>query len=108
MAKAGRAGHGGHGAAGPARAGEGRGEGKEGVGCCGPKGGAQVAFPFSISFFFFLAQICICLNDFKFKFECMSVQKCTTISSTSQAIIHTQSFTHEFLCSYVNLFVKII
>ena len=30
-------------------------------------------FPISNSFFYFLTQLCICLNDFQFKFECMSV-----------------------------------
>ena len=30
-------------------------------------------FPISNSLFYFLTQLCICLNDFKFKFECMSV-----------------------------------
>ena len=30
-------------------------------------------FPISNSLFYFLTQLCICLNDFKFKFECVSV-----------------------------------
>jgi hypothetical protein len=30
-------------------------------------------YPFSDSVFYFLIQMCICLNGFKFKFECMSV-----------------------------------
>ena len=52
---------------------------EEEKGCCrGPKGGRGEnehvkLFSFSNSLFYFLTQICICLNDFKFKFECMSV-----------------------------------
>ena len=75
----------------------GRGGGNETVGL----------YPFLFHFFFFLAYVCTYLNDFEFKFECMSMQKCTTISSTSLANIHTPSVTPKVLFSYFNLFVKI-
>ena len=58
----------------------GREEGEEeGLGCgFGPKrregrNEPRYLFLFSNSLFYFLSLICICLNDFKFKFECMSV-----------------------------------
>ena len=89
--------------AGPAHAGRrerGKGEEKE-MGCgYGPSERKRErlspsCFSIFLSLFYFPDYICICLNDFEFKFECMSMQKCTTISSTSQANILTQSFTHQ-------------
>jgi len=77
---------------------KGRGGGNE------PVGLYLFLFPFS----FFPAYVYTCLNDFEFKFECMSMQKCTTISSTSQANIHTQSFTHQVLFPMLIYFVNII
>jgi len=65
-------------------------------------------FSIFLSLFYFPDYICICLNDFEFKFECMSMQKCTTISSTSQANIHTQSFTHQVFFPILIYFANII
>jgi hypothetical protein len=86
-------------------------EGGKEMGCCcrpSEREGERLSpsgFSIFLSLFYLPDYICICLNDFEFKFECMSMQKCTTISSTSQAKIHTQSFTHQVLFSYVNLFI---
>ena len=45
------------------------------VGRKGGRGGNEPKwlFLFSNSLFYYLSLICICLNDLKFKFECMSV-----------------------------------
>ena len=83
----GREGEGGTGEAGPSWAtacwagslmGERSGKRKGWVAAAGQKGGRGANEPkwlflFFNSLFYFLSLICICLNDLKFKFECMSV-----------------------------------
>jgi len=92
---------------------KGRGEGREWAAAAGRKRERgeiepKWLFLFSFSLFYFPYHICIYLNDFEFKFECMGLQKCTTISSTSQANIHAQSFTHQVLFPTLIYFVNII
>ena len=53
-------------------------KGREGVGCCWPKRreGEEMSpsgFSYFLFPFLFPILICICLNDFKFEFECMDV-----------------------------------
>ena len=65
-----------------------------------------MTFPFSFLFSIFLIIYMHLFICFEFKFECMSMRKCTTISSTSnQSLKHTKFHTSSFV-SYVNLFCK--